>query len=135
MLYGDASGVSLRPCIASGWQLKGEEVSVPCSHGGRLNCFALLSRSNTCSSFTSEEAVTADWLAEQMDAFSLGLKRLTVVVLDNASVHKKMVRGHGAGWEERGLYIGFLPPRYFAEQKPVLAAPEHRGDAVEETQV
>ena len=62
VLYGDASGVSLRPCIASGWQLEGEEVTAPCSHGGQLNCFALLSRGNDCYAFTSEAAVTADWI-------------------------------------------------------------------------
>lgn len=54
--------------------------------------------------------MTADWLAAQIDDFSQGLKRLTVIVLDNAAVHKKMAREHGAKWEERGLYIGFLPP-------------------------
>ena len=37
-------------------------------------------------------------------------ERLTVVVLDNAAIHKKMAREHGEKWEERGLYIGFLPP-------------------------
>ena len=84
---------------------------MPSGHGGQLNCFALLSRSNACFVRTTEETVTADWLALQLDAFSEGLKgRLTVVVLDNAPVHKKMAREHGEKWEERGLYIGFLPP-------------------------
>ena len=84
---------------------------MPSSHGGRLNCFALLSRGNACFTRTTEGKVTADWLAEQLDVFSDSLNgRLTVVVLDNAAVHKKMVREHGEKWEERGLYIGFLPP-------------------------
>ena len=46
-----------------------------------------------------------------------------------------MVRENSERWEQSGLYIGFLPPRYFAEQKHVLSAFEHCGDAVEETQV
>lgn len=33
-----------------------------------------------------------------------------MIVLDNAPVHKKMVREHGDKWQERGLYVGFLPP-------------------------
>ena len=111
VLYGDESGVSLQPCIMSGWQRKGEEVTIPSSHGGQLHCFALLSRENRCFIRTTEEKVDADWLAEQRDVFSEGLNgRLTVVVLDNAPVHKKMAREHGEKWEERGLYIGFLPP-------------------------
>lgn len=110
VLYGDESGVCLQPSVVSGWQFRGEEVTAPSSHGGRLNCFALLARDNTCFVRTTEETVTADWLAKQLDEFSQGLKRLTVIVLDNASVHKKMVREHGAKWEGRGLYVGFLPP-------------------------
>ena len=111
VLYGDESGVSLQPCIASGWQLKGDEVVVPSRHGGQLNCFALLSRANRCFVRTTEATVTGDWLAEQLDLFAEGLNgRLTVVVLDNAPVHKKMVREHGDRWEEQGLYVGFLPP-------------------------
>ena len=54
--------------------------------------------------------MTSDGLAEQLDVFADGLKRLTVVVLDNAPIHKKMAREHGEKWEEKGLYIGFLPP-------------------------
>lgn len=59
---------------------------MPCSHGGQLNCFALLSRTNECFVRTTEATITGDWLAEQLDLFSQGLKRLTVIVLDNASV-------------------------------------------------
>ena len=111
VLYGDESGVSLQPCLALGWQLTGEAVVVPSSHGGQLNCFALLSRENRCFVRTTEEKVTGDWLAEKLDEFSRGLQgRLTVIVLDNAPVHKKMVREHGEKWEEQGLYVGFLPP-------------------------
>ena len=95
VFYGDASGVSLRPCIASGWQLKGEEVTVSCRHGGQLNCFALLSRSDECFVRATEATITGDWLAEQLGDFADGLGRLTVIALDNASVHKKMVREHG----------------------------------------
>jgi transposase len=40
----------------------------------------------------------------------LTLSRPTVLVLDNASVHKKAFKDHFAAWEERGLFIFFLPP-------------------------
>lgn len=69
VLYGDQSGVSLQPRIASGWQFRGERVVAPSSHGGQLNCFALLSRSNACFVRTTEEAVTGDWLALQLDEY------------------------------------------------------------------
>ena len=47
-----------------------------------------------------------DWL----DVFALGLRRVTVVVLDNAPAHKsKAVQQRLSGWQERGLYVFFLP--------------------------
>ena len=44
-----------------------------------------------------------------MDALSLALSRLTIVILDNASVHKKAVKERWAVWQERGLFVFFLP--------------------------
>lgn len=110
VFYGDESGVSLFPCIPYGWQFPGERVTTPSTHGGQLNCFALLARDNDCFFRTTEASITADWLGEQLDIFSVSLKRLTVVVLDNAPLHRKMVKDRGSLWEERGLFIGFLPP-------------------------
>ena len=48
-------------------------------------------------------------MSERLDALSLSLSRLTVVVLDNASVHKKAVKERWAVWQERGLFVFFLP--------------------------
>jgi hypothetical protein len=69
-----------------------------------------LRRDNTCFVGTTEGRVTGDWLGEQIDRFSQSLTRLTLIVLDNAPVHKKMVKDYGERWEERGLFVGFLPP-------------------------
>lgn len=115
LYYGDESGVCLRPYVPYGWQFRGEKVTCPSQHGGRLNCFALycfalLRRDNTCFFAATEGRVTGQWLGEQIDRFSLTLTRLTLIVLDNAPVHKKMVNDYGECWEERGLFVGFLPP-------------------------
>ena len=53
--------------------------------------------------------VTAAWVSERLDALSLSLRRLTVVVLDNATAHRKAVKERGHIWQERGLFIWFLP--------------------------
>lgn len=58
---------------------------------------------------TTTEKVTADWIGEQIDDFAKSLRRLTVIVLDNASVHKKAVKERMAVWEEQGLFVFFLP--------------------------
>ena len=80
--------------------------------------------------------MTAQTIVEWLDVFVLSLRRLTVIVLDNAPAHRsKEVRQRLLGWQERGLYVFFLPPRYFAGQKPVFTASQHCRDPVAQTQV
>lgn len=109
LFYGDESGVSLLPCVPYAWQFADERVVMPSERGGSINCFALLSRDNRIHRFLTEQTITAAWISERLDALSLSLSRLTVVVLDNASVHKKAVKERRAVWQERGLFVFFLP--------------------------
>lgn len=110
LFYGDESGVSLLPCVPYAWQFADEQVVIPSERGGGVNCFALLSRDNRIHRRLTQETITAAWISEQLDALSLSLARLTVVVLDNASVHKKAVKERASVWQERGLFVFFLPP-------------------------
>ena len=80
-------------------------MTLPGEHGGHLNCFALLSRANRCFFRTTEEKVTGDWVSRQIDEFAQSLRRLTVLVLDNATVHTKAVREQLEAWEEKGLFV------------------------------
>lgn len=46
-----------------------------------------------------------------LDEFVLKLNRLTVIVLDNARIHKsKAFMGRCDYWQRRGLFIVYLPP-------------------------
>ena len=108
-MYGDESRVSLLPCVPYGWQFADERVVMPSERGGGVNCFALLSRQNDCQAHLTEGKITARWVSEQLDAFSLALRRPTVVVLDNATVHTKAVKERGQVWQERGLFVWLLP--------------------------
>lgn len=110
MFYGDESGVSLLPYVPYAWQFADERVVMPSERGGNVNCFALLSRDNRIHRYLTEQTITGAWISERLDALSLSLSRLTVIVLDNASVHKKAVKGRWAVWQERGLFVFFLPP-------------------------
>lgn len=109
VFYGDESRVSLQPCIPYGWQFQGEQVVMPSEQGGGVNCFVLLSRDNRCHARLTQETVTAAFISEELDAFSWTLERPTVVVLDNARVHTKAVKGREAVWQGRGLFVLFLP--------------------------
>ncbi len=111
LYYGDESRVCLQGCVPYGWQFADEDVFVPSSQGAGLNCFALLTRANVCRFATRQESIDSAFVEEQLEQLSFGLERLTVVVLDNARVHKsKVVQERRAFWEERGLFLFYLPP-------------------------
>lgn len=110
VFYGDESRISLQPCVPYAWQFKDEAVGMPSTQGGGVSCFGLLARDNRFYSSLTEGKVTGAWIADTLDRFSLALRKVTVVVLDNATAHKKAVTEWGALWQERGLFVWFLPP-------------------------
>lgn len=111
LYYGDESRVSLQPCVPYAWQFKNQEVFMPSTQGRGLNCFALLSRANECRFETTHNAINARFIVEQLEVLSWGLKRITVVVLDNAPPHvAKQVQACREAWQQRGLFLFYLPP-------------------------
>ena len=110
LFYGDESGVSLQPCVPYGWQFQQEQVFLPSTRGKGINCFALLNGKNECWFRTTEQTITAGTVRQWLDVFAQSLKRLTVIVLDNAPIHQaKEIQRCRPGWQERGLYVFYLP--------------------------
>ena len=110
LYYADESRVSLEPCIPYGWQFPEEEVFMPTAKGGGLNCFALLSRNNQCLVKTGEQTLTARFIFEQLEDLSTKLKKMTVIVLDNARIHtSQIIKERKKDWQARGLYLFYLP--------------------------
>lgn len=111
LFYGDESRVCEEGYVPYGWQFKGEDVFIGAAKGRSLNCFALLSRDNRLIYRTTEQNIGADFIIGELDMLSLNIKKQTVVVLDNASVHRaKKVNSCLEAWQQRGLYIFYLPP-------------------------
>ena len=108
--YADEAAVSLEPCVPYAWQFPDEQVSMPSEKGKGINCFALLGRDNRSLIETTRETITAHVICEQFERFSFGLKNLTVVVLDNAAIHRARIIKEGkAVWQQRGLFLFYLP--------------------------
>lgn len=108
--YLDESRVSLEPNVPYGWQFPDEEVFMPSAKGSGLNCFAVLSRTNQCSVKTSERTFSAQFIFEQFETLSLNLRKLTVIVLDNARIHtSQIIKERIRIWQSRGLYLFYLP--------------------------
>lgn len=92
------------------WQFKDEKVGIVSTHGSWMNCFGLLSRDNKLHFKTSRTMITSAFMVEFLDNFSLKLHKSTVIVLDNASVHNsKCIKERLEYWQNRGLYIFYLP--------------------------
>jgi transposase len=110
LYYADEASVSLEPCVPYAWQFADEAAFMPSEQGKGVNCFALLSRDNRVVMETTTETLTSQFLCEQFERFSFGLKRLTVVVLDNAAVHRARIIKQRIGvWQQRGLFLFYLP--------------------------
>lgn len=111
LYYGDESRVSVDPCVPYGWQFAGEEVFMPAAKGAVLNCFALLSRANDLLFDVTRQRITSQFIVEQLERLSFSVKRMTVVVLDNARVHtSRQVQERRPFWQRRGLFLFYLPP-------------------------
>ena len=112
LYYGDESHVCTEGYVPYGWQFPGEDVHVPPQKIARLNIFGMTTRDNQYEGFTSREGITAEKVADFLDKLSLRPRtRNTVIVLDNASIHRsRLIKEMRPVWESRGLFLFYLPP-------------------------
>ena len=108
--FGDESGFSLTPTVPYGWSKKGKQACILSQRSPRLNVFGLLSTGNHLTSYQQQESITTEFIIECLDDFAQNLPKPTVVVLDNAPMHKStLFQAKQAQWEAKGLSIFFLP--------------------------
>lgn len=134
LFYGDETQVSQRGYVPYGWQFEDERLCIEATRGRSINCFGLLSRSNRLIAKTTEKSITANFVLELLDAFSLTIRKYTVVVLDNARIHTaRKIKERIGIWQKRGLFIFYLPPysphlniieRFWKELKQAWIKPE-----------
>ena len=112
VLYGDESGFCLAPPVPYLWQKKGQTLGLPAqAHSRRLSVLGFLSRRGRLRSFGTQERITAEFVIACIEALLPTLACPTVLVLDNAAVHRsKLVRAKRPEWKRRGLRLLFLPP-------------------------
>lgn len=111
IFYGDESHVCSQGYVPYGWQFVDEDVCILSEKAYRVNCFGLINRQSECYWAMTEQNIDALFVLGQLDKLSLEIQKETVVVLDNASVHRaKIIRERIQYWQNRGLFIFFLPP-------------------------
>lgn len=111
LYYGNESHVCTEGYVPYAWKFKDEDLCVPVYKCGRLNIFGMINRNCVYHGFNTGKNINSDRLIEFMEDFSLGIRKETVVVLDNSAVHRsRKVREYLQRWKDRGLHIFFLPP-------------------------
>lgn len=112
VLYGDESGFCLAPPVPYLWQRRGQTLGLPSSaHSRRLSVLGFVSRAGDLHSFPTPDRITAAFVIESIETLLPRLSVPTVLVLDNAGVHRaKAVREKRQEWKRRGLRLLFLPP-------------------------
>ena len=110
LFYGDETCVSSQGYVPYGWQFAGEKVAIYVEKGYKVNIFGLINRSNECHWQMTQKNIDSQFIVNYLDELSLKITKKTCIVLDNASIHKsKLVRKYLSIWQNRGLYLFFLP--------------------------
>lgn len=108
--YADESGFSLTPTVPYGWIMQGQQAGILSQRSSRLNVFGLLSMDNQLVSYPHSASVNTTFVIECLNDFAQRLTQLSVVVLDNAPMHRsESFYAKLAEWQTQGLYVFFLP--------------------------
>ena len=110
LYFADESGFSLTPSVPYGWQKVSETESIATQRSQQLNVFGLLTRGNKFESSTKLGSNTSANIISYIEDFKKTITKKTVIVLDNAPIHKShefLLKIEE--WVSSGLYIFFLP--------------------------
>ncbi len=108
--YLDESGFCLTPYVPYGWQDKSSVEGFKSNKSKRLNVIGLLNRNNDLESYIFETKITSEIVIKFLDNYVKKIKKLTVVVIDNAPIHtSKAFKKKIAEWKQKNLEIFWLP--------------------------
>ena len=108
--YLDESGFCLTPYVPYGWQEKEGLEGFKSSKSKRINILGLLNRKNELYSYVFETKINSEIVIKFLDNYVQKIDKMTVVVLDNAPIHRsKAFQKKIIEWQEKKLKIFWLP--------------------------
>lgn len=111
LYYGDESHFGLTPNVPYAWQHKDRQILLPCRKSNRLTVFGLLTIDSQIQYHITQGGFKSNDLIDCIDAFCKTITKKTIIVLDNAPIHRsKIFNAKIKQWENQDLYIFFLPP-------------------------
>jgi len=111
LYYFDEAGFALDPTIPYAWQEAGEGIELPAMRYGRINVLGFMNRTNDLHAYMFEQSIHTGVVIGCFDAFCQTITQKTVVVMDNASIHRsEEFEERLPYWKKQGLIIKYLPP-------------------------
>jgi len=111
LVYFDGSGFNLSAKVVYAWQKRGARIVIPVMRGASQNVLGFMwHRCQKFSSFVFEGAIDSNVVISCFDLIAQSLEKETVIVLDNAPIHRSEEFAEKIEeWEKQGLKIYFLP--------------------------
>jgi len=91
LFYGDESHICSEGYVPYGWKFPDEDIYISVEKGYKINIWGLISRYNQYHWATTEQNINASFVFEQLEKLSFQIHKQTVVMLDNASIHKAKI--------------------------------------------
>lgn len=88
LYYGDESHVRSQGYVPYGWQFPGEDIHIPVEKTYKINILGFVNRQSEYMGIMTENSINTDVVIEYLEKLSFSTKKKTVLILDNASVHK-----------------------------------------------
>ncbi|MEM9990595.1 MAG: IS630 family transposase [Bacteroidota bacterium] len=112
LCYFDGAGFNLNPNVPYAWSPVGTQAILPAERSRGYTVLGILNvRDNDFEGDIYEGAANSDAVMKTLGKFAEHLKRKTIVILDNASIHKSSkVMDKAVEWRKKGLYLQFIPP-------------------------
>ena len=113
LCFYDESHFGLVPVVPYAWQEKGATIELPSSRGKYINVAGFYQTNHERKMYLFErETINAEKLVGIFDDFAKSTTQKTVVIMDNAPIHKsKLFQSKIEQWEkENDLFLFFIPP-------------------------
>ena len=109
LYYFDEAGFALDPTIPYAWQEPKSVIELPAMRYGRINVLGFMNRNNDLHASMFEQSIHTGVVIACFDAFCHTITKKTVVVVDNASIHRsEEFEDRIPYWKKRGLIIKYL---------------------------
>jgi transposase len=111
LYYFDEAGFALDPTIPYAWQEPKSVIELPARRYGRINVLGFMNRQNDLHTYMFAESIHTGVVIACFDTFCHTITKKTVVVVDNASIHRsEEFEDRMPYWKKHGLIITYLSP-------------------------